>query len=75
MISDYLKRSALTSVAEDTEGVQEQTFPVLRGVFSWCWEGRPLRERITIPGPRSSPECYLRRFLYQRVLESNWWKC
>lgn len=41
---------------DDPKFAEEQTFPILRSAFSWCWEGKPLRERITIPGHGRYPD-------------------
>jgi endonuclease/exonuclease/phosphatase family metal-dependent hydrolase len=35
---------------DDSRFAAEQTFPMLRNKFSWCWDGVPLAQRITIPG-------------------------
>jgi endonuclease/exonuclease/phosphatase family metal-dependent hydrolase len=41
---------------DDSRFAEEQTFPVLRNTFWWCWEGRQFRERITIPGQGRYPD-------------------
>jgi endonuclease/exonuclease/phosphatase family metal-dependent hydrolase len=41
---------------DDPKFAAEQTFSILRAAFSWCWEGKPLHERITIPGNGRYPD-------------------
>jgi endonuclease/exonuclease/phosphatase family metal-dependent hydrolase len=41
---------------DDPTFADERTFAILRGAFSWCWEGKPFRERITIPGQGRYPD-------------------
>ena len=41
---------------DDPKFAAERTFSILRGAFSWSWEGKPLRERITILGHGRYPD-------------------
>jgi endonuclease/exonuclease/phosphatase family metal-dependent hydrolase len=41
---------------DDPRFAEEQTFLILRSAFSWCWDGKPLSARITIPGHGRYPD-------------------
>jgi endonuclease/exonuclease/phosphatase family metal-dependent hydrolase len=37
---------------DDSRFTSEQTFSLLAKIFSWCWQGIPPANRVTIPGRR-----------------------
>jgi len=41
---------------DDPRFVSDQTFPLLRKNFSWCWDGTPPANRVTIPGHGRYPD-------------------